>query len=416
VAPVRLPKSLDVLHERSFARYLAAVTISTLGSGMATIALAFAVLEFGGATDLGLVLLAREIPMVIFLLLGGVFADRLPRRSILIGCDVLKGLTQAATAALLFAGSANVWNVGLLQAVFGVAAAFSRPATTGIVREAVSEERLQEGNALLGLSRNILSIAAPAIGALIVAFGTPAWAIAIDAATFFVSAILMASMHLAPAVRLASKSILGDLHDGWREFVERSWVVAMVISFGLFQLTYFPALLVLGPLVAKEELGGAGAWGTVLAVESAGAVVGAIFALRVKFDRPLVACQLLVIPAGLLLLTLAVPLPLPLLALAAFVTGVGFAFGDAIWMSTLQRCVPEHALSRISSFDWLGSVALNPIGYALIGPLAVAFGTSEMLVVAGLLNIATCVCVLLVPSVHSLRAASTLAVAAEPVT
>ena len=191
------------------------------------------------------------------------------------------------TAVLLFAGAANVRNVGLLQAVFGIAAVFSRPATTGIVREAVSDERLQEGNALLALSRNILSIAGPAIGAIIVALGTPALAIAIDAATFFASAALVASMHLAPTVRLASKSIVGDLRDGWREFVERTWVVVMVISFGLFQLTYFPALLVLGPLVAKEELGGPGAWGAVLAIESAGAVVGAIFALHVKFDRPL---------------------------------------------------------------------------------------------------------------------------------
>ena len=412
---MRLPRSLEVLHERSFARYLASVTVSTLGSGMATVALAFAVLEFGGATDLGIVLLAREIPIVIFLLLGGVFADRLPRRAILVSCDLLKGTTQAATAVLLFAGTANVWNVGLLQAVFGIAAAFSRPATTGIVREAVSEERLQEGNALIGLSRNILSIAAPAIGALIVAFGSPAWAITIDAVTFFVSAALIASMHLAPTVRMVSKSIVGDLKDGWREFVERSWVVAMVISFGLFQLTYFPALLVLGPLVAKDELGGAGAWGAVLAIESAGAVVGAIFALRVKFDRPLVACQLLVVPAGVLLATLAVPLPLPVIALTGFVTGVGFAFGDAIWMSTLQRCVPEHALSRISSFDWLGSVALNPIGYALIGPLAVAFGTSEMLLIAGCANIAVCLGVVLIPSVRSLRAPRTaVAAAVEP--
>jgi MFS family permease len=404
-----------VLHERSFARYLASVTVSTLGSGMATVALAFAVLEFGGATDLGIVLLAREIPIVVFLLLGGVFADRLPRRSILVGCDLLKGTTQAATAVLLFAGTANVWNVGLLQAVFGVAAAFSRPATTGIVREAVSEERLQEGNALLGLSRSILSIAAPAIGALIVALGTPAWAIAIDSATFFVSAALIASMHLAPAVRMVSKSIVGDLKDGWREFVERSWVVAMVISFGLFQLTYFPALLVLGPLVAKDELGGAGAWGAVLAIESAGAVVGAIFALRVKFDRPLVACQLLVIPAGVLLTTLAVPLPLPVIAVTGFITGVGFSFGDAIWMSTLQRCVPEHALSRISSFDWLGSVALNPIGYALVGPLAAAFGTSEMLLIAGCANIAVCLGVVLVPSVRSLRSPrAAMGTAVEP--
>jgi len=403
---VALPRSLKVLHERSFARYLASVTVSTLGSGMAIVALAFAVLDFGGATDLGIVLLAREIPMVIFLLLGGVFADRLPRRVILIGCDLVKGSAQVVTAVLLFAGTANVWNVGLLQAVFGIAAAFSRPATTGIVREAVSEERLQEGNALLGLSRNILSIAAPAIGAIIVALGTPALAIAIDAATFFASAALVASMHLAPTVRLASKSIVGDLRDGWREFVERTWVVVMVISFGLFQLTYFPALLVLGPLVAKEELGGPGAWGAVLAIESAGAVVGAIFALRVKFDRPLVASQLLVVPAGILLMSLAFPLPLPVIGVTGFLTGVGFSFGGAIWDSTLQRFVPEHALSRISSFDWLGSVALNPLGYALIGPLAVAFGTEEMLLIAGVLNILTCVAVVLVPSVYGLQASA----------
>jgi MFS family permease len=404
-----------VLHERSFARYLASVTISTLGSGMATVALAFAVLDFGGATDLGIVLLAREIPIVIFLLLGGVFADRLPRRVILVGCDLLKGVAQAATAVLLFAGAANVWNVGLLQAVFGIAAAFSRPATTGIVKEAVSDERLQEGNALLSLSRSVLSIAGPAIGALIVAAGSAAWAITVDSVTFFASAALVASMHLAPTVRLVSKSIVGDLRDGWREFVERSWVVAMVISFGLFQLTYFPALLVLGPLVAKDELGGAGAWGTILAVESAGAVVGGLFALRFRFERPLVACQLLVVPAGLLLLTIAVPLPLVLIAAMGFVTGIGFAFGDTLWMTALQRNVPEHALSRISSFDWLGSVALNPIGYVLIGPLSAAIGTSEMLVIAGILNITVCLVVALVPSVRSLRSSSAgMAVSAEP--
>ena len=222
-------------------------------------------------------------------------------------------------------------------------------------------------------------------------------------------------MHLAPTVRLASKSIVGDLRDGWREFVERTWVVVMVISFGLFQLTYFPALLVLGPLVAKEELGGPGAWGAVLAIESAGAVVGAIFALRVKFDRPLVASQLLVVPAGILLMALAFPLPLPVIGVTGFLTGIGFAFGGAIWDSTLQRFVPEHALSRISSFDWLGSVALNPLGYALIGPLAVAFGTEEMLLIAGVLNILTCVGVVLVPSVYSLRAsAAPVTAATEP--
>jgi MFS family permease len=395
-----LGRSLEVLRERGFARYLAASTISTLGSGMAMVAIAFAVLEFGGATDLGIVLLAREIPIVILLLLGGVFADRIPRRTILVSTDLVKGAAQVATAILLFTGSANVWNVALLQAVFGVSAAFSRPATTGLVREAVSDARLQEANALLGLSSSVLSIAGPAIGALIVATGSPAWAIAVDSITFFASAALIGSMHLTATVRIASASILADLRDGWREFVERPWAVAMVASFGLFQLTYFPALLVLGPLVAKQQLGGAAAWGTILAVESLGAVAGGLFALRLRFNRPLVASQLLVVPAGLLLAALAVPLPLIGLAVVSFAVGIGFALGNTLWMTALQRNVPEHALSRISSFDWLGSVALNPIGYALIGPIAAAVGTSETLAVAALLNIAVCLSVTLVPSVR----------------
>ena len=399
---MRLTRSLGVLHEWSFVRYLAAVSVSTLGSGMAMVALAFAVLGFGTATDLGIVLLAREVPVVALLLLGGVFADRIPRKRILVGSDLLKGAAQLTTAFLLFSGSARVWNVALLQAVFGVAGAFSRPATIGLVKEAVHEDRLQEANALVGLSNSVLSIAGPAIGAIIVASGSPAWAIAIDATTFFASATLTASMRVASTVRLASTSVLRDLRDGWREFVQRSWAVAMVISFGLFQLTYFPALLVLGPVVAKGQLGGAAAWGTILAIESAGAIVGGLFALRIKFRRPLVASQLLVLPAGLLLLSLAVPLPVVAIAIVTFLGGIGFALGGTLWFTALQQNVPGHALSRISSFDWFGSVALNPIGYALIGPIAAAIGTPETLVFAGAINIAVCLSVVLVPSVRGI--------------
>jgi hypothetical protein len=401
---VKLSQSVQVLRERSFARYIAANTISQLGSGMATVALAFAVLDFGGATDLGIVLLAREIPIVVFLLLGGVFADRLSRRTIMVGSDLAKGVAQVGTAALLFSGTADVWNVASLQVLFGISGAFSRPAMVGMVKDTVREYQLQEANALLHLSSSELQIVGPALGAIVVATGTPATAISVDAATFFVSAALISSMRLAPALRGATKSIIGDLHDGWREFITRPWAVAMVASFGFFQLSYFPALLVLGPLVAKNQLGGPGAWGLILAVESAGAVIGGLFALRLRFSRILVASELFVLPAGLLLAALAVPLPLPVVAAVAGLTGIGFAIGDTLWVTALQRNVPEHALSRISSFDWLGSVALNPIGYALIGPIAGVVGAPEALAVAAILNMATCVSVVLIPSVRSIRA------------
>ncbi|MEO8273541.1 MAG: MFS transporter [Chloroflexota bacterium] len=400
---MRLPATLDVLHERNFARYLAAVVVSHVGGGMAIVALAFAVLDFGTPTDLGIVLLSREVPMIAFLLLGGVFADRLSRRTILVSTDLIKGTSQVATAAVLFLGVANVWNVAILQVAFGVANAFSRPVQIGLVKETVSDARLQEANALMQLSRSVTSIASPALGALIVTLWSPAVAILIDALTFFASATLIWSMRLASRVSVATASVVGDLRAGWREFISRPWVVAIIGSFGLFQLTYFPALLVLGPTVANEHLGGAAGWGTILAIESLGAVVGGLFALRLRVRHPLVWSELLVLPAGVLLAVLAVPLSLPLIAVIGFAVGVGFALGETLYVTALQRNVPAHALSRISSFDWFGSVALNPIGYALIGPIAAAIGTSQTLFVAAALNVLVCFSVLLVPSVRAIR-------------
>jgi MFS family permease len=397
---VRLPASFDAFRERNFAQYLAAESISDLGSGMAMVALAFAVLQFGGATDLGIVLLAREVPIVVFVLLGGVLADRIPRRTLLASSDLVKGTAQVATAALLFTGAANVWNVALLQIAFGVANALSRPATIGLVKEVVSDERLQQGNALLHLSTNVFSIAGPAIGALIVAAGSPALAIAIDAATFFVSAALIASLRVTRVSRTVTASVLTDLRDGFHELISRPWAVAIIAAFGLFQLTYFPALEVLGPVVAKEHLGGAAAWGTILAVQSVGAVLGGLVALRIRVGKPLVWCELVVTPAGLLLAGLAVPLPLIALAGLSALVGAGFAIGNTLYLTAFQRNLPEHALSRISSYDWFGSLALNPIGYALIGPIAAALGTSQTLYVAAALNILVCVSVVLVPSVR----------------
>jgi MFS family permease len=400
---------VEVLRERNFARYLGSVVVSHLGNGMANVALAFAVLGFGTPTDLGIVLLAREIPMIVFLLLGGVFADRISRRTILIATDLVKGSAQAATAIVLFAGVADVWSIALLQAMFGVANAFSRPIGLGLIKETVTEARLQQANALTQLSRSTLSIASPALGALLVTLGSPALAIAVDAVTFFVSALFVSTMRLGDRVRIVKTSIVADLRAGWREFISRPWVVAIIASFGLFQLTYFPALLVLGPTVANDHLAGAAGWGTIIAVEAVGAVVGGLIALRLRVTRPLVACELVVLPSGFLLFALAVPLPLVAVAGIGFIVGMGFALGENLYVTAFQRNLPEHALSRISSYDWFGSIALNPLGYALIGPVSEAIGIPETLVIAGVLNIVVCIGVVLVPSVREIRTSPAVA-------
>jgi MFS family permease len=411
---VRLPGSVAVARERNFGRFLLASSISTVGTAMAMVALAFAALDLGGATDLGIILLVREIPLVFFLLLGGVWADRIPRRVILVGTDVVRGFAQAGTAVLLFSGHAELWNVAVLQTLFGVAMAFSRPAQLGLLQEAVSQDRLQEANALLGLSRSTLFVIGPAIGALIVAVASPAWALAVDAGSFAGSALLIASMQLPRLTRAAKTTVLADLRDGWREFTARPWVVAMVASFGVFQLSYFPALFVLGPLVAKSELGGAGAWGAILSAQAVGAILGGLVALRVRFRRPLVACALLAAPSGAILAMLALPAPTVVIAAVALFASACLSIDDTVWSTVLQQQIPPHAISRIASIDWFGSVALNPIGYALVAPLAAHAGVSATLACAAVLNSSVGLALLAVPAVRTLDAATPpVAVAAQ---
>jgi len=394
----------EALHGRRFRLLFAARTVSTVGSTMADIALAFAVLDIGTRTDLGLVLLAREIPMVVLLLLGGVWGDRLPRHLVLVSTDLTRGAAQAATAGLLLTGSATVVAVALLQMVYGGASAFGRPALQGLVPQVVAAEQLQPANALLGLSTSTVSIVGPALGAVIVTAAAPGWALAADAISFGASALFLFRIDLLRTLRVAGRSVLADFREGWQEFVSRSWLVAVIAGFALFQLTYFPALLVLGPYVAKTDLGGAGAWGTILAFEAAGALLGGFVALQVRFGRPLVATTLLLLPAGVEVALLGLGAPLWLITVVAFVSGCTVAIDGVVWFTTLQQKIPENAISRISSFDWFGSVALNPIGYALVGPLSEAIGVGETLVLAGLVNVACSVAMLAVPSVRRLRA------------
>jgi len=400
---VRAARALDALHERNLALLVASGTVSSLGSGMAQVALAFGVLRIGSASDLGFVLLAREVPIVAFLLIGGVWADRVSRKWLLVGGDALTGAVQTATAILFLTHHAGVWSIAALQAVFGTANAFTRPASTGLTAQAVAADQLQDANALLDLGRSTMRIAGPALGAAVVVAANPGWALAVDAATFFVSGVLRARMRIAGAIRDASAGLLADLLNGWREFVSRTWVWVMVASFGFFQLTLFPAELVLGPVVAKSHLGGAGAWGAILAFQAAGSVVGGVLALRLRPTRPLLVSTLMTLPTAGFLALLGAAAPVWLLSAVALIAGVGLTCSDIFWFTTFQQLVPEHLLSRLSSFDWFGSVALNPIGYALVGPLAGGIGVPATLYTAASVNAAVEVVVCLTPSIRGTR-------------
>jgi MFS family permease len=400
---VRASAVRNALREHNVRLLVGAGAVDALGNNMAAIALAFAVLQIGSAADLGYVFLAREIPIVLFLLAGGVWADRVSRKVVLVLGDVATGSAQATTALLFLTHHATIWRVALLQMVFGVSGAFTRPASTGLIAQAISHAHLQEANALLDLSRSTLRVVGPALGGLIVVLANPGWALAADATSFFVTALLRAQLHIAPTARPPRTRMLHELREGWSEFASRTWLWTMVASFGLFQLTLFPALLVLGPTVAKAHLGGAGAWGVILAFQGAGSILGGLVALRLHPPRPLVAATLLCVPTALLLALLGAVAPVPLLCIAGFVASVGLTSGDIIWFTTFQLEVPDHLMSRLSSFDWFGSVALNPLGYALVGPLANLLGVSTTLYSAAALNACVSLAVASTPAIRGLE-------------
>lgn len=240
----------------------------------------------------------------------------------------------------------------------------------------------------------------PAFGGLIVVVANPGWALAADATSFFVTALLHVQLRIPQTDRPPRTRMVHELREGWSEFASRTWLWTMVASFGLFQLTLFPALLVLGPTVAKAHLGGAGVWGLILAFQGAGSIVGGLVALRLHPQRPLVAASLLCLPTAFVLALLGAVAPVPLLCIAGFLSSVGLTSGDIIWFSTFQLEVPDHLMSRLSSFDWFGSVALNPLGYALVGPLANVLGVPTTLYLSAALNAVVSLAVASSPAVR----------------
>ena len=397
---MRRAGSLDALRERQFRLFYVGQTVSLLGDGMLSVALAFAVLSLtGSASDLGIVLAARAIPLVALLLTGGVVADRLPRRAVMLSTDVVRLASQGASGLLLVTGEAQVWQLAALQAVYGSATAFYYPASTGLIPLVVSGARLQQANALRGLSQAAGGIAGPAVAGVLVASVGAGWALLTDAATFGVSAVFLAQLRLPARDRVHVQPFLRDLREGWREFTARTWVWAIVLAASVGNMLN-AAYRVLGPVVAKQSLGGAGAWAAISAGVGVGSVAGGVIALRSRPRRPLLFACLWGMFFGGPMLLLAAVAPTPAIVAVAVLSGTGLMVFNTLWETTLQQEVPERALSRVSAYDWFGSIAFEPVGLALVGPIAAGLGTAPTLWVAGSLTLATTLGVLAVPSVR----------------
>lgn len=375
---------------------------------MVPIALAFAVLEINGSgTDLGLVLAVGLVPNVVLVLAGGVAGDRWSRGRVMLAADAVRALSQGAVAVLLLAGSAELWHLLVSSAVWGTAAAFFAPASTGVVPETVTPGRLQAANALLGLTRNAVGLAAPALaGLLIVAFGTGT-VFAIDAASFLASALFLLRLPLRERRSPERHSLIGELVDGWQELTRRTWLWVSILAFSAWNAA-LAVFFVLGPLVVDSELDGARDWGIVMSGSAVGSIVGGAVALRWKPRRPLVAVFGLTLVSPLQLLLLIQPAPVLVMAGAAVLAMIGVTISITVWTTTLQENVPEHALARVSAYDWLGSLVVMPAAYALAGPVAALAGIDATLVGAAALMLTAGLGALALPSVRELRRRDTV--------
>jgi predicted MFS family arabinose efflux permease len=401
-----VPLGIDAgpLRERAFRLLFLGQSFSVLGNQLAPIALAFAVLEAdGSATDLGLVLAAQSVPTVLFLLVGGVFADRLPRRAVMIASDLVRAGTQAALAVLLLAGQAELWHFFVLQATNGFATAFFYPASGGLVPETVSPGRLQQANALLSLSRSGGMLAGPAIAGLIVATVGPAWGLVADAATFAISAWFLALMPLAPHSRAAVEPFLRELREGWQEFRSRTWLWLGVLYSAFGNMLTLSPFLVLGPVISERSLGGATAWALIAGGFAVGAILGDLVALRFRPDRPILWFGLLLLPLAIAPAALAIELPAVAIAALCTIPSAGLSLANTVWITTVMQKIPPAALSRVTAYDWFGSLAFQPLGFALAGPAAALLGTEATLWISAAWGVGSTAVLVAIPDVRHLR-------------
>jgi MFS family permease len=392
------------LGQRDFRFLFLGRTTSFIGNAFANVALAFAVLDLTGSkADLGLVLAARTVPQVLFLLVGGIWADRLPRNRVMVFSNVVSGLSQGVIAALLLTGQAEVWQLAALGSINGLSTAFFFPAATGIVPQTVPQRLLQPANAILRLGQNASWIGGSAVGGLVVAATSPGVGIAVDAASFLVAALFLALIHLPSTLKMEASNFFGELRDGWREFSGRTWLWAIVLQFGFVNAVELGVQGVLGPAIAKDHLGGAAAWGSILTADALGLVVGGLIMLRYRPRRLLLTATFGVLLGIPFLLGLAGPLPVAVLVALAALAGIGTETFGILWDTAMQQEIPQEKLSRVSSYDALGSWVLIPLALAVVGPVSELIGTRETILAASAITLTATLAVFLVPDVRTIE-------------
>jgi hypothetical protein len=394
---------LAIFAEREFRVFYVGYVTSLTGSAMSEIALTFAVLDSGGTpADLGYVFAASVVPQVLFMLGGGVLADRVGRRPVMLSTDAARFAVQATLAAVLFAGRPPVWLFVVLSALLGTGEGMFSPALGGLRADVLPPGRRHDGNALLGVAQSGTAVIGPALAGVLIAVTSPALVIALDAASYGVSVLALAALTVPAAARTA-QSAWRDLTDGWRQFRGQSWLWLTTVQFALFNLFTWAPFLLLGPVLARDYLGGARAWGTVMAGLAAGAVLAGLALIGRRPARPLVVAVLGTFGYGLPCLLLALHAGVVVVTAGAAVAGAGGAVFSAYWNTVMQQRVPPEFLARTTAFGGTGSFALGAVGFAVIGQIAELAGLGRVLGFGAAYAFASSAVVLCLPAIRSLR-------------
>ena len=390
-----------------FRLLFAGQALSVIGDRITPIAIAFAVLGLGNATDLGLVLAASGVPFALFAIAGGVVSDHVGRRRVMIVSDVVRAVVQATVAVLLLTGSAEVWMLVVLSAAYGTAAAVFMPALIGLIPQTVSPDRLQEANALLGFTRSIASVAGPTLAGILIAIGGPGDAIAVDAFTFALSAACLIALRpdRTPAVADAEEQdgFAARLRSGWREVRRRPWLASGLGAMAAYHVFVLPAVWILGPALAESDLDGASSWAIIVAVFGLGTIAGNLLALRLSIRRPVLVAAVALVGAATQAVIIGSGLGTAGIAILEFPAGIAVSLFFTLWDTSIQEQVPPAAVSRVSSYDFAVSLGLMPLGMAVAGPIAAAAGLQTTLIAMSVVGIVAALAWLAVPDVRRVR-------------
>ena len=402
---MKLPRTLEPLRHRDFRLLWTGQTVSSFGNFMYFVALPFQILALGGTpVQLGIGAAINTATMLVFLLLGGVVVDRLPRRRVILASDLASGCVVAIIAALGLSGALRIEHLYIASAFFGMTAAFFQPAMTAIIPELVPAEVLQSGNAINGLSHQMARVAGPVTGGLIVAAAGAPVAFALDAATFFVSFVALSFARPPRHEPPPPEPFLRQVRAGIAFTFSLPWLWITIAVFALVNLAIAGPLIVALPILVRDVLrGDAALYGAIGTVVGAGQIGGTLLSGQVRVRHTGIAMYAWAALTGLSVAGFGIVTALPAIALLAFAQGLSLVGFGILWDTSVQRHVPRDMLGRVSSVDGFGSILLLPLGPLVFAALVERFGAQAAFLLGGGVATALCLAALSVRSIRDLE-------------